>query len=208
MALNDPYAAYRRQVNISQNMQGKNAEPPPENRPVVVASAEVSATASDTVKPQVVKVDVQPGKAAQRASTDQYLENRVMMASPAELTLMLYDGSIRFMTQFIIQAGAKDIAKAHTAIVRAQDIFTELLATLDMEQPISQNLAGLYVYFNEQLMQANLKKDPEPVKQVIEMTRELRNTWCEAMKTLQAEAQPKKAASIDVRLDALPGAGT
>jgi flagellar protein FliS len=130
------------------------------------------------------------------------------MATPAELTLMLFDGSIRFMTQFIIHVGAKNTAKAHESIVRAQDIFTELLVTLDMNQAISQNLAGLYVFFNEQLMQANLKKDPEPVKQVIELTRDLRNTWAEAMKAAKIEESPKKAVNIDVRLDALPGAGT
>ncbi|WHH61692.1 flagellar export chaperone FliS [Petroclostridium sp. X23] len=113
---------------------------------------------------------------------NQYLENAVLSASPEELTLMLYDGALKFMNQAIIHIQMKNIEKSHMTIVRAQDIFTELMSTLNMDYEMSQNLYSLYEFINNSLMQANIKKDTDLLREMITFTRELRETWAQAMK--------------------------
>ena len=172
MALNDPYSAYRRQVQITRNVNGQEQ---PETKLEVVKPPAPAAT-----QPGIVSSAATTAYAGR--SQAQYLETRVLSATPAELTLMLYEGAIRFMSQYIVFVGAKDIQAAHNAIMRAQDIVSELLVTLDMKHEIADGMASIYVYSIERLTAANVKKEVEPVQEVIELIRELRNTWAEAMK--------------------------
>ena len=204
MALNDPYSAYRRQVQITRNVNGREA---------AEGEEKVTKEAAETVMRPEVKLEiVKPTAAATQPvivssaaataytgrSSSQYLENRVLSATPAELTLMLYDGAIRFMSQYIVFVGAKDIPAAHNAIVRAQDIISELLITLDMKHEVADGMASIYVYCIERLTAANVKKEVEPVKEVIELVRELRNTWVEAMKIYKAEQPATQPGSLNV----------
>ena len=198
MAVNDPYAAYRRQVQITKNVNGESS---PEAGPVAIKNE--AEPRLQVVRPVPANSAIAPSYSA-GITAGQYLESKVMSASPAELTLMLFDGSIRFMSQYIAQVNAKDIQGAHNAIMRAQDIFTELLITLDMSAEISQNMSGMYVFFLETLTTANLKKETEPVQQVIELTRELRATWMEAMKLCNEEQARRQPGSVDLKLSAAP----
>lgn len=198
MAVNDPYAAYRRQVQITKNVNGESSA---EAGPVAIKNE--TEPRLQVVRPMTTNSAIAPSYSA-GITAGQYLESKVMSASPAELTLMLFDGSIRFMSQYIAQVNAKDIQGAHNAIMRAQDIFTELLITLDMSAEISQSMSGMYVFFLETLTTANLKKETEPVQQVIELTRELRATWMEAMKLCNEEQARRQSGSVDLKLSAAP----
>ncbi|MCX7748489.1 MAG: flagellar export chaperone FliS [Clostridia bacterium] len=113
---------------------------------------------------------------------NQYKENSVYTASPEELTLMLYNGLIKFLMQAQLAIDEKDIQKANTSIIRSQDIIFEFQSTLDMTYEISHNLALMYEYMNRRLIQANIKKDKEIVEEVLGYARELRDTWQQAMK--------------------------
>lgn len=119
----------------------------------------------------------------------QYLENAVFTASQEELTLMLYDGAIRFINKAVQATEVNEIEKAHNAIIRAQDIFAELMHTLNMDYDLSQNLHSLYDFIRSSLMQANVKKDAGLLKEMLSLTRELRDTWAEAMKLAKKEMQ-------------------
>lgn len=114
-----------------------------------------------------------------------YLENEVLTASPEKLTLMLYDGAIRFMNQAVIHIAGKNFAASNNASQRAQDIFTELMSTLNMDYPIAKDLFSLYDFIKNSLLQANIKKDSSLVRELIAMTRDLRNTWAQAMQTVR-----------------------
>ena len=191
MALNDPYSAYRRQIQITRNVNGQE--------PVAEVKLEVVKPSAPTTVP--VSAGIVSGTATTAytgRSPAQYLETRVLSATPAELTLMLYDGAIRFMSQYIVFVGAKDIQAAHNAIVRAQDIVSELLVTLDMKHEIADGMASIYVYCIERLTAANVKKEVEPVQEVIELIRELRNTWAEAMKICRVEQPAIKPGNVNV----------
>ncbi|HHW68406.1 MAG: flagellar secretion chaperone FliS [Epulopiscium sp.] len=111
-----------------------------------------------------------------------YKNNSILTASPQELTLMLYDGALKFCNQAIkaIEAGNK--SEAHRCIVRTEDIIEEFQASLDKKYPISKELGALYDYIYRRLVEANIKKDKVILEEVYGLIKELRDTWKEAMK--------------------------
>lgn len=122
----------------------------------------------------------------QFAVRNPYIKNSVETASPSKLLLMLYDGAIKF-TKLSIQAmEEKNIQDAHNYNVRVQDIFEELMATLDFSYPISKQLYSLYEYMNHRLVEGNLRKDPAPLKEVLDFLTEYRAVWAEAAKREKA----------------------
>lgn len=112
----------------------------------------------------------------------QYKQNTVMTAPPEELTLMLFEGMVKFINQSKIFMQEKKLDKASNANLRAQDIIAELNLTLDMQYDISKNLRALYDYMSRRLIEANLKKDVDILEEVLGLAAELRDTWKEAMK--------------------------
>ena len=123
---------------------------------------------------------------------DQYLRSKTMTASKAELTLMLYDGAIKFCNMAKLCIEKKDIPGANTNIKKAEAIIEEFLATLDHKYPVAEDFEKVYNYLHERLVQANLKKDPEILDEVLEHLRTLRDTWKEVMRTANT---PKTAIS-------------
>ena len=112
----------------------------------------------------------------------QYANNKVMTASPAELTLMLYEGAIKFINIALGAMEEKDIQKAHTNILKAEHIVDYLRQTLDMKYAVAQDFENIYSYLASRLIEANLKKDPEILQEVNEHLRSVRDTWKEVMK--------------------------
>lgn len=112
----------------------------------------------------------------------QYQTSRILTASPAELTLMLYDGAIKFGNVAIQGMREKDIEKAHVNLKKVQRIVTEFRVTLDMSYPVAQDFERIYVYLEERMTEANLKKDPEIMEEVVSHLRSLRDTWKEVMR--------------------------
>jgi flagellar protein FliS len=112
----------------------------------------------------------------------QYNNSKILTASPAELTLMLYDGAIKFCNIAIMGIEQKDIQKAHSNIVRVQRIIEEFRSTLDRKYPVAEDFYRVYVYLLQRLLEANLHKDPEILKEVLTHLRSMRDTWVEVMK--------------------------
>lgn len=120
----------------------------------------------------------------------QYQQDSIMTATPEELTLMLYNGAIKFVKQGKLFIEQKDIQNAHNSIVRAQDIISELNITLNMDYEISKDLRSLYTFILDKLMEANIKKDSKILDEILPIVEDLRDTWKEAMKLAK---QNKKA---------------
>ena len=115
----------------------------------------------------------------------QYKNNKVMTASPAELTLMLYEGAIRFCNVAISAVENKDIEKAHNSITRVERIIDYLRQTLDMKYPVAQDFENIYTYLSSRLVEANMKKDVEILNEVNTHLHSVRDTWKEVMKLNQ-----------------------
>lgn len=116
------------------------------------------------------------------AAQEAYQRNQVQTASPGELTLMLYNGIVKFVKQAKNALEAGETEKAHVSIIRAQDIITELMVTLNMEYEISQQLMPLYDFMKRLLIEANLQKDLAKLSEVESMAAELRETWMQVIK--------------------------
>jgi flagellar protein FliS len=112
----------------------------------------------------------------------QYQQNSVKSAGKGELTLILYDGAVKFIKQGIKFIEENKIQDGHNAIVKAQEIIAHLNETLNMEYEISGNLSSLYQYINRRLVEANLKKDKLILGEALGLVSELRDTWKDAIK--------------------------
>ena len=91
----------------------------------------------------------------------QYANNKIMTASPAELTLMLYEGAIKFSNLAIMAIEEKNVEKAHTNIMKVQRIIEEFRYTLDHKYPVAEDFDRVYKYLLTRLLDANLSKDKE-----------------------------------------------
>ena len=112
----------------------------------------------------------------------QYNNSKVLTASPAELTLMLYDGAIKFCNMAVGAIEHDDIQKAHTNIVKIQRIIDYLRQTLDMKYPVAHDFEKIYLYLSRRLIEANIRKDKEILEEVNEHLRSVRDTWKEVMR--------------------------
>lgn len=112
----------------------------------------------------------------------QYNNSKVLTASPAELTLMLYEGAIKFCNIAIMGIEQNDVEKAHTNIIKVEKIIDYLRKTLDMKYPVAQDFENIYVYLNQRLLEANTKKDADILKEVKMHLNSVRDTWKEVMK--------------------------
>ena len=115
-----------------------------------------------------------------------YANSKVATATPAELTLMLYDGAIKFCNIAIMALEEKDLEKAHNNIIKVENIISEFQITLNHKYPVAKDFDAVYKYLKERLVEANVKKDKEVLEEVLEHLRTMRDTWKEIMKVSHA----------------------
>lgn len=111
-----------------------------------------------------------------------YNNSKVLTASPAELTLMLYEGAIKFCNIAIIGIEQGDIQKAHTNIRKVEKIIDEFRSTLDRKYAVAEDFDRVYVYLLKRLLEANVKKDKTILEEVNMHLRSMRDTWKEVMR--------------------------
>lgn len=114
---------------------------------------------------------------------NQYMRSKVLTASKAELTLMLYDGAIKFCNMAIMCIEKKDIPGAHTNIKKTEAIIEEFMATLNYKYEVAKDFNKVYEYLHDRLVEANLKKDTVILNEVLGYLRDMRDTWKEVMRT-------------------------
>ena len=113
----------------------------------------------------------------------QYQNNKIMTASPAELTLMLYEGAIKFCNIAIMGIEQGDIEKAHNNIMKVQRIIEEFQITLNFKYPIANDFNNVYNYLIGRLREANMTKDKAILEEVNTHLHTMRDTWKEVMRT-------------------------
>lgn len=115
-----------------------------------------------------------------------YQKNAIMTASKAELTLMLYDGAIKFCNIALSGFEKKEYEKINTNLKKAQAIITEFCATLDCKYPVWEDFERVYDYIYRCLIDANIHKDEEKLQEALKYIREMRDTWKEVMRLNKA----------------------
>lgn len=119
-----------------------------------------------------------------QSKQDAYLVQKVMTAKPQELTMMLYEGMVRFIKLSKYYLEKEDIEKTHDNSIKAQNIVKELQGTLNKEYEISEDLDKLYSFVYDELVAGNMEKDEVRFDNALEISKELCDTWREAMKEM------------------------
>lgn len=111
-----------------------------------------------------------------------YKKNAVNTASPARLTLMLYDSAVKFCNIGLEGINENNISKANENIIKAEKIIVELRSTLDMKYPVAKDFDRVYDYIYRKLVEANVKKDKEALQEALKHIKTMRETWKEVMR--------------------------
>ncbi|MDQ5924596.1 MAG: flagellar secretion chaperone FliS [Bacillota bacterium] len=108
-----------------------------------------------------------------------YKQNSVNMASSQQLLLMLLDGAVKYTKIARMAILNKDIARAHKELVRVQDIFLELMITMDKNTKYMEDLYNIYDFIKNELVKANIKKDITIIDNTLPLIEEIRDMWYE-----------------------------
>ena len=109
-------------------------------------------------------------------------EDKIFSATKEELTLMLYEGALRFCNQALVALEKKDFIKVNELLLRVQDIIREFQITLKDDFGVSNDFRQLYDYIFRLLVDANVRKEQSVLEEARDLIREFRDTWKEAMK--------------------------
>jgi flagellar protein FliS len=123
---------------------------------------------------------------------DVYKDTEIQTADQGKLILMLYDGAIRFLNIAIDNMDYRKYDIVNNNIIKAQDIITELMLSLNMDQggEIAKNLFNIYAYMKKRLLEGNIKKDAAILQEVIKHLTTLRSAWEEAIKKAPVKSTP------------------
>ena len=145
--------------------------------------------------------------------TNEYLKTKVLTASPEMLTLMLWEGAIRFAEQGREAILKKNIEGSYHALLRAQKIVMELTGTLHhkVNPDLCRNLSALYTFIYRRLVDANLQRDAKLVDDALEIMRHQRETWVLVIDKITQEKaataqENRAAASATTELPVIPPA--
>lgn len=132
----------------------------------------------------------------------EYKKTQINTANQGKLILMLYDGAIKFINkaiELIAQKKANNIETIHNNIIRAQEIIYELTSSLNMDVgEISHRLFSIYMYINNRLIEANIKKSDKPLIEVKKYLIELRGAWEQANKKVSSDAKEVKKGGVNI----------
>jgi flagellar protein FliS len=127
----------------------------------------------------------------QASAYKSYQQNSVLTATPGELTLMLYNGCIKFIKQGKLAIENKDLESKNIYLQKAQNIIRELMVTLDQKQDVAKSMMQMYDYMNRRLIEANIKNDTDILDEVEGFVTEFRDTWKQVIEITQKN-QPKR----------------
>lgn len=118
-----------------------------------------------------------------------YANNKITTATPAELTLMLYEGAIKFCNMAKKDMETGEYGNAIGNIQRARKIIVELQSTLDFKYPVAKDFDLIYTYIFNLMVEATTKRDQEALDEVLVQLRELRDMWKQIMKQTKQSAK-------------------
>ena len=112
----------------------------------------------------------------------QYANNKVTTASPAELTLMLYEGAIKFCNLAKKDMEQGEQGNAIGNIQKARNIIVELQSTLNFKYPVAKEFDLIYTYIFNLMLEVTTKQNQEALEEILVQLRELRDVWKQVMK--------------------------
>ena len=123
------------------------------------------------------------------AGYQQYEKSKILTASPAELTLMLFEGAIKFANIAVMAIEKGDVEKAHNNIRKVERIIEEFQVTLNHKYPVAKDFDEVYKYLQQRLLEANIKKDKVIMEEVLRHLRTMRDTWKDVMRLAKTQTK-------------------
>ena len=127
------------------------------------------------------------------SAAEAYKKQQIMTATPEALTLMLYNGCLKFIKEGADALTEKNYEAANTSLQKAQNIISEFRVTLNMDYEISHQLMPLYNYAYDRLVEGNLDDNFDAIKEATDIITELRDAWAQAMKKAREEKGAQNA---------------
>ncbi len=124
-----------------------------------------------------------------KSATNEYRRQKILTASPSELTLMLYNECIKHIKIAVECINQKQFEKANKSVLKAQDIIAELSATLNMSFSVSNQMSKLYEFIQSKLVEGNINKNNNALNEALELVVEFRDTWYQMMKINENEVR-------------------
>ncbi|MDR2444675.1 MAG: flagellar export chaperone FliS [Spirochaetaceae bacterium] len=145
---------------------------------------------------------------AQKNGLSAYRQTRIKTASQGQLIVMLYDGGISNLDHVLelfkrkpdLKKDPSKIEEIGKSILKAQEIITELMVSLDFERggEIAENLFALYTWFNKELLEAHIKSDAARILNVRNLLDLMRASWMEVVASHSASEKPESTAGINI----------
>ncbi|SDO45253.1 flagellar protein FliS [Alkalicoccus daliensis] len=126
-----------------------------------------------------------------------YKQNSFETKSAGELTLMLYEGCLKFIKRAEKAIDDNQMEEKNTNLIKAQNIVRELMVTLDMKVAVSKDMLPMYDYILNQLIEANMKNDKEALQNAAQFVADFRDTWKEVIKADRQSRHGQKAAPAE-----------
>ena len=127
------------------------------------------------------------------SAAEAYKKQQIMTATPEALTLMLYNGCLKFIKEGVEQLAEKNYEASNISLQKAQNIISEFRVTLNMDYEISHQLLPLYNYAYDRLVEGNLDDNLDAIKEATDIITELRDAWAQAMKKAREEKGAQRA---------------
>ena len=121
------------------------------------------------------------------SAAEAYKKQQILTATPETLTLMLYNGCLKFIKEGSDALAEKNYEAANISLQKAQNIISEFRVTLNMDYEISHQLMPLYNYAYDRLVEGNLDNNCDAIKEATDIITELRDAWAQAMKKAREE---------------------
>lgn len=118
-----------------------------------------------------------------------YEQNSVTTASAGELTIMLYNGCLKFIKKAKQAIEKNNIEERNTSIQKAQNIIRELMVTLNMDYEVSKNMMALYDFIIQSLLEANIKNDLKKLEEAEQIVIDFRDTWKQVIQLNRSKQQ-------------------
>lgn len=114
-----------------------------------------------------------------------YKRTSMQTASKTDLTLMLYEGGIKFCNIALSAIEKNEVSMANENIQKAEKVILELKCSLDFKYPVAKDFDLIYDYVYRRLVEANLRKEKEPLEEALNQIRDMRDMWIEITKKVK-----------------------
>ncbi|WP_348639411.1 flagellar export chaperone FliS [Salibacterium salarium] len=171
MSFQNAQSAYQQTMKQAETYKKNTGKTGKQTFPTASAPPSEGGTSIGSIHPQ-----------AQSKNTNPYQQTAMETASSGELTLLLYNGCIKFIDKAEHAMDEKKIAERNNFLKRAQDIIRELMVTLKTDSDVGQDMYSLYDFIHSRLVDANIKNDKEALDEARRFVVEFRDTWKEIIK--------------------------